>query len=243
MNAPSAPRFLDAGEAALVVEFGMEVDPAINDRVLGLDAALMASALPGVRETVPTYRSLMVHYDPLVIGRAALIAEIEKIAALPQGPREPANRWTIPCCYDPEFGEDVDHIAAAMGLTRDQVVSLHAGATYRVYMYGFAPGFAYLGGLPKELGISRRVSPRPPHPANTILIAGGLSIISTFSMPTGWWLIGRTPERLFAPEREPTFLVEVGDALHFEPIDRATFETLEKRASAGEIVSRRERLS
>ena len=124
----------------------------------------------------------------------------------------------------------------------DRVIALHAEATYRVYMYGFAPGFCYLGGLPEQLAISRRTTPRPPTPPNVILVGGGLTLVSTFSMPTGWWLIGRTPERMFSPSRRPTFLAEVGDALRFEPIDRATFDALEARAEVGEIVAKRERL-
>jgi len=233
------PRVLDAGEAALVIEFGATVDPAINDQVLALDEAIAALSLPGVHETVPTYRSLMIHYDPLVIDRETLVGTVKTIEAAPQAPRQPSTCWTIPCCYDQEFGEDIGHIAQATGLTPDRVVALHAGASYRAYMYGFAPGFCYLGGLPTELAISRRRTPRPPHPANSILIGGGLALISTFSMPTGWWLVGRTPERMFSPDRTPIFLVEVGDTLRFEPIDRATFDALNARAQAGEIVAKR----
>jgi KipI family sensor histidine kinase inhibitor len=236
------PRFLDAGEAALVVEFGMTVDPAINDRVLALEAALMSLSLLGVRETVPTYRSLMIHYEPLVLDRARLVDAVQQIEEAPQAPREPANRWTIPCCYEPEYGEDVGHISETTGLTPDRVVALHAGATYRVYMYGFAPGFCYLGGLPEKLAIPRRKTPRSPTPPNVILVGGGLTLISTFSMPTGWWLIGRTPERMFSLSRQPNFFAEVGDELRFEAIDRATFDALHARVEAGEIVAKKERL-
>jgi KipI family sensor histidine kinase inhibitor len=236
------PRFLDAGETALVVEFGTTVDPVINDRVLALDAAVMSLALPGIRETVPTYRSLMIHYEPLVLDRGRLIDTVQQIEESAQAPREPANLWTIPCCYEPEFGEDVGHIAETKGLTPDRVVALHAGATYRVYMYGFAPGFCYLGGLSEKLSIPRRTTPRSPTPPNVILVAGGLTLISTFSMPTGWWLIGRTPERMFSLSRQPNFFAEVGDALRFAPIDRATFDALHARAEAGEMVATRKRL-
>lgn len=236
------PKFLDSGEAALVVEFGSTVDPAINARVLALDAALMALRLEGLRETVPTYRSLMIHYDPLVIGRRALIATVEKIEEAPHAVAKPESRWTIPCCYEPEFAEDLGRVAEMTGLDSGQVVALHSGATYRVYMYGFAPGFCYLGGVPPELAVSRRATPRPPHPPNVILLGGGLTLVATFSMPTGWWLMGRTPERMFSPTREPLFLVAVGDALRFESIDRATFDALDARAAAGEVVANRERL-
>ncbi len=238
----SAPRFLNAGEAALVVEFGTTVDPTINARVLALDAALQALRLAGLRETVPTYRSLMIHYDPLVLDRAALVAAVQRIEAVPSDDVAPRNRWTIPCCYEPEYAEDLDRIAEMTGLTTERVIALHAGATYRVYMYGFAPGFCYLGGVPPELAISRRPAPRPPHPPNTVMLGGGLTLVATFSFPTGWYLIGRTPERMFALAREPKFLVEVGDELRFAAIDRATFAALDERAAAGEIVASRERL-
>jgi inhibitor of KinA len=236
------PRLLDAGEAALVVEFGSGVDPVTNERVLALDRALATLALPGLRETVPTYRSLMIHYDPLLIERGQLVDAVRGIEAAPAPPCTPNRLWTVPCCYDPALGEDIAAVATMTGLSKERVVALHAGTIYRVYMYGFAPGFCYLGGLPSELAVSRRPTPRSPHPPNTILLGGGLTLIATFSMPTGWWLLGRTPERMFAPTRERNFLVDVGDALRFAPIDRPTFESLEARAESGEIVSQEEQL-
>jgi inhibitor of KinA len=120
------------------------------------------------------------------------------------------------------------------------VARLHAGATYRVYMYGFAPGFAYLGGLPRELAVPRRAKPRPPHPANALLVGGGLAAIGTVPMPTGWYVIARTPARLYVPERDETFPVAAGDRIRFAPVDAATFSALERRAAAGEVVARRE---
>jgi inhibitor of KinA len=238
----TAPRFLDAGEAALVVEFGSTVDPAIHSQVLGLDDALRQLTIPGLGETVPTYRSLMINYDPLLLERESLIEIVRKIEIAPAKPRDPRNLWTIPCCYDPEIAEDLGEIASMAGLTQQRVVELHAGATYRIYMYGFAPGFCYLGGVPPELAVSRRPNPRPPHPPNTVLLGGGLTLITTFAMPTGWWLIGRTPERMFSLARERVFLAEVGDALRFSPVDRTTFDALQVRASAGEIVAKKESL-
>jgi len=237
----AAPRLLDAGDAALVAEFGDGVDPAISDRVLALDAAITALDLPGVRESVPTYRSLMIHYDPLVIDRASLAARVLDLAGHPPAETRRGALWTIPCCYDREFAEDLDVIATTCGLTPDEVVKLHSGARYRLYMYGFAPGYCYLGGLPQELAkVSRRTTPRPPHPPNVIMIAGGLASVATFPMPTGWLLLGRTPERMFSLTREPTVLLDVGDELTFAPIDRATFDALEARAAAGEVVAKKE---
>ncbi len=233
------PRFLDAGEAALVVEFGETVDPAVNDRVLVLDAALRADPPAGTREFVPTYRSLMIHYDPLRIDRAALVAIVRRTTATLGEWRGEGTIWTLPCCYDPALAEDIDEAARILGLTRDDVVASHTGATYRVYMCGFTPGQIYLGGVPEQLKISRRATPRPPHPAGAVSIGGGLGTVVPFVMPTGWYVIGQTPERLYAAERKDPFLIQAGDRVQFEPIDLTAFRDLAQRAASGEIVARR----
>lgn len=242
MASIAEPKFLDAGEAALVVEFGRTIEPDIHNRVLALDAALAKRALPGVVERVPTIRSLMIHYDPLVIDRAALINAVRGID-IGTAETKPARRWTIPCCYDPQFGEDIATIAAQLGMTPERVVALHSGATFQAYMYGFLPGFCYLGGLPKELNVARRVTIRPPHPTGTIMIGAGMGLITTFAMPTGWWLVGRTPERMFSLARSETFLAAVGDEIKFEPIDLDTFHALDARAAAGEVVATMKKLA
>jgi KipI family sensor histidine kinase inhibitor len=235
----AAPRFLDAGEAALVVQFGDRVDPAINDRVLALDAVLRVDPPLGTREFVPTYRSLMIHYDPLLIDRDTLVAIVRRATAAVAEGRGAAATWTLPCCYDPALAEDLDEAAQILRLTRDQAVTLHANATYRVYMCGFAPGQPYLGGVPDALAISRRPTPRPPHSAGAVLIGGGLCVVAPFAMPTGWYVIGCTPERLYAAERKDAFLIRAGDNLRFDPINLATFRNLEQRAASGEIVARK----
>jgi inhibitor of KinA len=262
------PRFLDQGESALTVEFGDAVDDETNARVLALDAAFRARAPQGVRETTPTYRSLLIHYDPLEISRDALVGWIERRPSAPtviarsigdeaiQGPphgsgvlRSARNdvgatsqvaRWTLPCCYDPAVAEDIEEAASLLGLSAQTLAELHAGADYRAYMYGFAPGWCYLGGLPAALAMPRRLTPRGATPEGAVLIGGGLSLVGANSMPTGWYVVGRTPERLFSLRREPPFLIAPGDALRFEPIGAATFAALSARAEAGEIVARRE---
>jgi KipI family sensor histidine kinase inhibitor len=234
------PLFLDAGEAALVVEFGRSVDPAISDRVLALDAALALDPPEGLRELVPTYRSLMIHYDPLRLDRARLVALVEDRLTAAAASKRAAAQWIVPCCYDLPHGEDLAEMAALMGLTATEAAAIHASASYRVYMYGFSPGFTYLGGLPEAIAISRRTRPRPPHDSKAVLVGGGLSAIANFSMPTGWYVVGRTPERLYAPERANAFLFEPGDSLRFESIDASTFAMLDARAEAGEIVARRQ---
>jgi KipI family sensor histidine kinase inhibitor len=233
------PRFLDAGEAALVVEFGREVDPATHDIVLALDAALAAEPVDGLRECVPTYRSLMIHYDPLTITRGQLIDAVRQARTRPSSNTARPEHWILPCCYAPPHGEDLDEAAAILGLSRDQAIAAHLAGRYRVYMYGFAPGYAYLGGLPSELAISRRPTPRPPHPPGSVMIGGGLCGVGTFPMPTGWYVLGRTPERLYEPARMEAFLIRPGDGLRFDSVDAASFAALEARAAAGEMVARK----
>ena len=242
MAAYEAPRFLDAGEAALSIEFGDTVDPETNARVLALDARLRRAAPEGLMETLPTYRALLVCYEPLILSREKLLAVVE--AQLADAPLEttaaaPA-RWRLPCCYEALCGQDLAEAAAALGLAPARFVELHAGAEYRAYMYGFAPGWCYLGGLPSELALPRRATPRAPTPPGAVLIGGGLALVASNPMPTGWYVIGRTPERLFSPSREPPLLIAPGDFLRFEPVDIKAFRALEARAAEGERLAVRE---
>jgi KipI family sensor histidine kinase inhibitor len=208
--------------------------------VLALDAALRTDPPAGTREFVPTYRSLMIHYDPLQIDRDALVAMVHRVTAGVAEWRGAGTTWTLPCCYEPALAEDLDEAAQILKISRDELVALHAGATYRVYMCGFTPGQTYLGGVPEPLKISRRPTPRPPHPAGAVLIGGGLCTVAPFVMPTGWYVIGQTPERLYAAERRDAFLIQAGDLLRFEPIDLTTFRDLEQRAAGGEVVARKQ---
>ena len=238
------PSFLDAGEAALSVEFGDGVDPSINARVLALDAALQKAALHGVIETVPTYRALMVHYEPLILTRDMLVARVTEMIAAEtslQSEASPSKTlWRLPCCYEPAIGEDILEAATLLRLSPETLAQMHAGLEHRAYMYGFAPGWCYLGAMPRSLSLPRRASPRGPTPPGAVLIGGGLSLVASNPMPTGWYVIGRTPERLFAPTREPPLLIAPGDAIRFESVDAATFAALDARAAEGEVVARRE---
>jgi KipI family sensor histidine kinase inhibitor len=231
-------RFLNAGEAALVVEFGSAIDPTLQARVLELDRALAAARIDGIVEAVPTYRSLMIHYDPTRIEPQALIERLQVLPASRPDTGSKVRRWLVPACYAPDCAPDLDAVAEALGLAPEHVVALHSGATYRIYMYGFAPGFAYLGGLPAELAISRRATPRPRAEASSLLIAGGQALITTVAMPTGWHVLGRTPERFFSLARDPVVLAAVGDEVRFDPVDEPTFAALAARAQGGEVIAR-----
>lgn len=234
----TAPRFLDCGECALSVEFGDRIDDGLAARVLSLDRALAANPRAGLLETVPTYRALMVHYDPLTLPRSTLIAHLEQALASPVAPERQGRLWHLPACYDPTMADDLLHIASTCGLTPQTVASLHAKAVLTVVMYGFAPGWAYLSGLPAALALPRRATPRDRIPAGSLIVAGGQAIVAALPMPSGWHILGRTPERLFNPARDPAFLVAPGDRITLDPVDAATFAQLEARAAAGEVLAR-----
>ena len=233
----ATPVLLDAGECGLVVEFGRSVDPALNDLVLALDSALLAADIPGIEEVMPTYRSLMIHYDPTMISRDELAGRVLELMTRPAALRK-SRRWIFPACYDPELGIDLEQVAWAVSLSASQVVSAHSSVSYRIFMHGFAPGLPAMGGLPAEIRVPRRMAPRLLVPEGSLIIAAGQASIASVDMPCGWHVLGRTPERLFVLDRQPAFLTSTGDEIRFEPIDLDTFAQLRKRALAGETIAR-----
>lgn len=230
----SGPRYLAVGDSALSVEFGDTVDEATNARVLALDKAMNALLPEGVIELVPTYRALMIHFDPLAIGCASLRETAERLLVATVEDSEPGRLWRIPVGYGGEFGIDLGSLAERHGLTEDRVIEIHSGATYRVYMIGFAPGFSYLGGLPEALHTPRRTEPRLVTPAGTISIGGAQAAIASVPVPSGWHLIGRTPLKTFDPAADPAFLLNPGDRVRFERISHADWQALSNRVERGE---------
>ena len=210
------PRILPVGDAALVVEFGEEIHPDIHRRVLALDHALAADPFPGLRETVPTYRSLLVYYDPRQLSwdeARRLVANA--LARNTDTPMPEPREVEIPVVYGGEFGPDIGFVAAHTGLSEEEVVRLHTSVTYTVYMLGFAPGFVYLGGLPEALATPRLPTPRPSVPAGSVGIAGLQTGIYGLSTPGGWRLIGRTPLTMLDLNRQPPTLLQPGDRVRF----------------------------
>lgn len=236
MPSPS-PRIVPCSESALLVEFGDSIDAAINARVLGLDRAIAGARLKGVIETVPTYRSLIVHYDPLQTDYATLSERMRALADAAQGESGPRRRWRIPVVYGGEFGIDLDDVARARGMSTADVIRLHTGGNYYVAMLGFLPGFAYLAGLDPRLATPRRADPRAVTPAGTISIGGVQAGIQCLAGPSGWHLLGRTPVRTYHPRRDPVFLTEPGDTVSFYAIDAREWDALDRAADAGEIIA------
>ncbi|EDP62389.1 hypothetical protein BAL199_29415 [alpha proteobacterium BAL199] len=239
MTEMAPPRILPVGDCAVSVQFGEIVDLSINARVLALDRSLTAAALPGVVEMVPTYRSLLIHFDPLQISAAALETAIHRclVEGAPSGTAASEGRqWQVPVGYGGEFGMDLSDLAGRHGLSEEAIVATHSSATYHVYMIGFAPGFAYLGGLPERLKTPRRSEPRMLTPAGSVSIGGAQSAVASVPLPSGWHMIGRTPFASFDPSRDPVFLFRPGDVIRFTAIGPADWYSLAGRLQRGEIV-------
>jgi KipI family sensor histidine kinase inhibitor len=232
-----SPRILPSGDSAITVEFSRNIDDEANRRVLALDHALAGETIAGVTETVPTYRSLLVHYDPVQIGFDALGDRLTALAQLPVPPTISSRRWRIPVCYGGEYGVDLEDAAKNLGTTPDDIVARHVAGDYRVAMIGFTPGWSYLSGLEAFLHMPRRQNPRLLTPSGTISIGGVQTGIQCLAGPSGWHLLGRTPVRTYQLHRDPIFLLEPGDAVTFSAVDAKTFAEQDQAAENGEIVA------
>ena len=226
-------RFLSSGDTAIVVEFGDYIERALSDRVLALASQVRAAGLDGVVEMVPTFRSLMVHYDPLLTDSASLTQAIDKLLHAKGGETQQTKLWRVPACYAPTHAPDIAEVAERAGLAVDEVIRLHSGTRFHIYMMGFAPGFGYMGDLPQPLMLPRRADPRTRVPAGSIAIATNLTAIYPLESPGGWHLIGTTPIRMFNPSWPRPALFSPGDAVSFEPVGVAEFESI-RAAVAGD---------
>jgi inhibitor of KinA len=228
------PRILPAGDLAVAVELADDISREANARVLTLERLLTERALPGVVETLPTFRSLLVHYDPLVIGADALLAEIRALAGELGRAAPPAGRQVeLPCAYGGEHGPDLEEVARRLGLTPEEVVRLHAGADHLVYFIGFTPGLPYMTGMPERLTIPRLDRPRTKTPPGSVGIGGTQCSIYSVESPGGFWLLGRTPLRLYDPGAADPILLRAGDRVRFRPIDPEEFRAIADAIAAG----------
>src|ERR1700730_14873684 len=231
----SPPRILPSGDSAITVEFSRTIDDAANQRVLALDRTLAREPVAGVTETVPTYRSLLVHYDPVLIDFGALSEKLAVLAQLPVPATTKSRRWRIPVVYGDEHGIDLEDVARTLNTTPDNIVARHIAGDYRVAMIGFTPGWSYLSGLQDSLHMPRRQTPRLLTPAGTISIGGVQTGWECLAGPSGWHLLGRTAVRTYQLHRDPIFLLEPGDRVTFSRVDAKTFAEQDRAAAHGEI--------
>jgi inhibitor of KinA len=230
---PSDAIFLSAGDTALVIQYGETVDPEVNRRVRMLTAALAESAPEGIVDLVPTMRSLMIHYDPLVLSRARLVEVVRPLLEARPDLNQTTRRWRIPVCYEGECAPDLEAVAEATGLSPEEVVRQHCGVDQEVFMMGFLPGFPYLGLLPEIFDLPRRLEPRVKVPPRSISVAARQTTIYTVDSPGGWHLIGRTPVDFYNPARAEPILVAAGDRVRFEPVPLDEYHATRRAVEAG----------
>ncbi len=231
------------GDSALVVRVRERFDDAPEetlDEVLRAFQRIRNAAIPGVIELAPAYTSVAVFFDPITVAKATetskdlfdwLATRIRAAlagAAAGRITRPRSKTVEIPVCYDPEFALDIDDVARRANILPSEVIRLHSAAEYRVACIGFVPGFPFLAGLPKKLATPRREVPRKEIPPGSVGIGGAQTGIYPLRSPGGWNLIGRTPLRLFGPEKNPPALLRAGERVHFRKIARDEFESLKR---------------
>jgi KipI family sensor histidine kinase inhibitor len=244
MGVYAEPRILPCGDLAVSVELGDEISRAVNARVLALDHLIQQKALPGVTETVPSFRALLVYYDPDTVGADEVGAALRALALSARADvLPPARAVEIPCCYGGELGFELDACAERLGLPPEEVARLHAAADYHVYFVGFTPGLPYMTGMTERLAIPRLPTPRTRTPPGSVAIGGGQCSIYSVESPGGFWVLGRTPLRLYDPAAENPILLRAGDHVRFRSIDRAEYDAIVGAVAAGTYTPRIEAAS
>lgn len=223
------PRCRAVADHAVLIEFGDVISRDVHDQVRRLDATLATSPFEGFTEAVPAYASVLIGFDPLVTDHerveAALSTRLEERSATHQ---KGASREVL-VCYEDEYAPDLQQIAVLSGLSTEDVIKAHLSGSYSVFMYGFAPGYAYLAGVPEAIQQPRKPTAIRDIPAGSVMIAGPQCLVTTLKMPTGWWIIGRSPTQILLDDIDRPFLFDVGDDVIFRKIDRATFEAADRR--------------
>jgi len=224
---------LSCGDTAFAVQFGNEIDRAVSARVMTLHELIRSNKPRGVLETVPTFRSLLVHYDPLQTTQSELISVVEAMVDMPSNSRSTRTLWRLPVCYDPSFGIDLPALSKVTELSLDEIVNVHSSTLHYVYMVGFAPGHPYMGELPGSLTVPRREDPRAEVDAGAVATAVGMTVIYPFTSPSGWHIIGRTPVSIFDLNRDPPALFAAGDTVRCQPIPREEYDQIRQDIAAG----------
>lgn len=222
-------RLAPVAEHALLVEFGETIDDATSERIVALDRALAAAAPDGLREVVPGMVNLLVDFDPLVTDHARIEAAVRDCLTRPVPASAAGTRREVEVCYDSDLGTDLSAVAEQTGLGVDAVIAAHLGGDYRVRMYGFTPGYAYMSGTPAAIQLPRKPAAIRGVPAGSVIIAGPQCIVTTLLMPAGWWVLGRSPTRILIGDEDQPFLFDVGDAVTMRRISRDDYERKARR--------------
>jgi KipI family sensor histidine kinase inhibitor len=223
-------RFRTAGDRGLLVEYGDIIDPDVNNKVRSMAMVMEQDSPEGITEVIPTYRSLLIVYDPSSTNPVKLRKTLKTLEArLDEIKIPPPVTVEIPVCYGGEFGPDIEYVAESHNLTVEEVIELHCRPEYLIYMVGFTPGFPFLGGLSEKLHTPRLETPRTFVPEGSVGVANNQTGIYPVASPGGWRILGRTPVKLFAPGRRNPFLYQAGDRIKFNPISTEEYARILKQ--------------
>lgn len=222
------------GDQAILINFEQKIDPAINAAVIALKNAIDQAKIEGITFMIPAYCSLTVGFNPALIEYKILVKIIEQLAtnqlnlAETKRTQKEARQLEIPVCYELPYALDLAELSKEKGISPEKIIDLHTSQTYKVYMLGFLPGFVFMGKIPRELQCNRKVSPRLRVPASSVGIAGFQTGIYPTISPGGWQILGRTPLKIFNPQKETPFLFQAGDEVTFYSISKEAFITIEQ---------------
>ena len=227
------PRFIPVSDHAVLVEFGSTISDPTTRAVQSLDRAIAQKKPTGVIEVTPAFVNLLVVFDPLQTQHDRVIDALQPLLEYTENADTPITVHSVDVCYDQSFSPDLEAVASQSHLEAQQVVEAHLSARYKVGMYGFAPGYAYLSGTPTNIQVPRKAKPVRDVPAGSVMIAGPQCLVTTLTMPTGWSVIGRSPTIILTDDPDKPFLFEVGDEVEFRRIDKHQFDTQMKHLSDG----------
>jgi len=222
------------GDTGIIIQFGTEISEAIYQQIRQYVYWLEQSCIEGIVEWVPAYTTLAVFYRPNIISYDELSQKLLKIGEkIESMPVPDPIVIEIPTLYGKEAGPDIQFVAETNGLSEEEVVKIHSSSDYLIYMIGFVPGFPYLGGMDKRIAAPRKKTPRSRIPAGSIGIAGEQTGIYPLETPGGWQIIGRTPVKLYDPQKQDPILLKAGDYIRFVPITEREYEKIEQQVLKG----------
>lgn len=222
-------KFLTAGDSAIVMEFGNTIEKEINAKIAAVVENLKKKNIDGILDILSTYRSILINYDPVKISYGEMVETLKGLSKSDKANQSDEVRLIeIPTLYGKEYGPDIEFVAENANLSVDEVIKIHSGTDYLVYMMGFMPGFTYLGGLDERIATPRLKSPRLKIEAGSVGIAANQTGMYPLESPGGWQLIGRTPLKLYDDTKEPPVFIQAGDYIRYVSIDKAEYDRIAK---------------
>lgn len=228
------PRILPSGDCAVTVEFSDSISEKVNRRIRFFYENIRSKNIQGITDIVPTFRSVLISYDPRYISYQKLCTQLKTHLNETSSVENKKKRIvTIPVCYDEEYGPDLKFVAEHAGLSEEEVIKIHTSRDYLVYMLGFQPGFPYLGGLDERIFTPRLTVPRVQIRAGSVGIGGEQTGLYPLASPGGWQIIGTTPVKAYNPQKTPSIPYEAGDYIRFCSISKERFLEIEREEQQG----------